>query len=515
LPNWSLCVPEQDEAARLAVLREHDLEQLFDDPRLRALTDFTAELCEVPVCLISLVEEDRQCFLARTGADIDSTPRNVSFCQYAMIGNDVMIVADATLDPRFKDNPLVTGDFGLRFYAGAPLHSTDGVALGALCIIDRKPRQGLTDLQLKGLRVLATQVASVLQASRSVKLKEQENLELTNAIQVSEESFRILADTMPQMVWSAQPDGYHDYYNARWYEYTGMPAGSTDGEAWNGMFHPEDQGRAWERWRHSLKTGEPYEIEYRLRAADGTYRWTLGRALPMRDAQGNIVRWFGTCTDIHDQKLLLEQRQHVSQELSHRIKNIFSIIAGIISLATRRYPESRQLAGELRERILALGRAHDFVRPHSPSSAPPGQEGSLQGMLTELFLPYRDGDDPRIVITGEDIKIDDRAATPLALVFHELATNAAKYGALSAPSGRVSVAIATSPADVLVTWKESGGPELDSAPPSEGFGSQLIGLSGSNQLRADIVKDWKRSGLELTARIPRESLYRSQKESGS
>src|SRR4051812_50187779 len=98
--------------------------------------------------------------------------------------------------------------------------------------------------------------------------------------------FEILTNAMPQMVWSTLPDGFHDYYNARWYEFTGMPEGSTDGEGWNGMFHPEDQARAWERWRHSLATGEPYEIEYRLRRADGAYRWTLGRALPVRDRRG-------------------------------------------------------------------------------------------------------------------------------------------------------------------------------------------------------------------------------------
>src|SRR3546814_1710909 len=102
--------------------------------------------------------------------------------------------------------------------------------------------------------------------------------------------FRTLADTMPQMVWSTLPDGYHDYYNARWYEFTGVPAGSTDGEGWNGMFHPDDKERAWGRWRHSLETGEHYEIEYRLRHHGGDYRWTLGRAMPIRDEHGGLVR---------------------------------------------------------------------------------------------------------------------------------------------------------------------------------------------------------------------------------
>ena len=111
---------------------------------------------------------------------------------------------------------------------------------------------------------------------------------------------------MPQMVWSTLPDGNHDYSNARWYAFTGTRPGLTDGDGWNGMFHPDDRERAWARWNHSLATGDPYEIEYRLRRFDGEYRWTLGRAAPLRDDAGRITRWFGTCTDIDDQKRAAE-----------------------------------------------------------------------------------------------------------------------------------------------------------------------------------------------------------------
>ncbi|GAA4010128.1 PAS domain S-box protein [Sphingomonas humi] len=116
----------------------------------------------------------------------------------------------------------------------------------------------------------------------------------------SEQELRLRLNAIPQMVWSTLPDGYHDFYNDRWYEFTGTPLGSTDGEGWNGMFHPEDQARAWEGWNESLRTGMPYEIEYRLRHHTGTYRWVLGRALPIRNAAGEILRWMGTCTDIDD-----------------------------------------------------------------------------------------------------------------------------------------------------------------------------------------------------------------------
>ncbi|WP_176472978.1 PAS domain-containing protein [Sphingomonas lenta] len=122
------------------------------------------------------------------------------------------------------------------------------------------------------------------------------------AVRESEAKFQAIANSVDQMIWSTRPDGFHDYYNDRWYEFTGVPPGSTDGEAWNGMFHPDDQARAWTIWRRSLETGEPYHIEYRLRHRSGEYHWVIGRAQCVRDEAGRIERWYGTCTDVHDGK---------------------------------------------------------------------------------------------------------------------------------------------------------------------------------------------------------------------
>ncbi|MGC4116798.1 MAG: PAS domain S-box protein [Myxococcales bacterium] len=123
------------------------------------------------------------------------------------------------------------------------------------------------------------------------------------AARQSEEQFRQLADAMPQLVWMTKPDGYHEYFNRHWYEYTGTTLETSHGELWAKVLHPDDYERTLKRWRHSLATGVDYEIEYRFRrASDGAYRWFLGRALPVRDSEGRIVRWFGTCTDIDDRK---------------------------------------------------------------------------------------------------------------------------------------------------------------------------------------------------------------------
>ena len=176
------------------------------------------------------------------------------------------------------------------------------------------------------------------------------------ALRDSEAKFRTIADAMPQMVWSTLPDGYHDYYNQQWYEYTGVPAGTTDGAGWNDMFHPEDQHRAWQAWHHSLATGETYEIQYRLRHRSGEYRWVLGRALPIRDDTGRIVRWMGTCTDIHTQKLAEDALREAAQRkdeflamLAHELRNPLAPISTAAQLLRVRHADekARTMASEI------------------------------------------------------------------------------------------------------------------------------------------------------------------------
>ncbi|MBD2081982.1 PAS domain-containing protein [Leptolyngbya sp. FACHB-17] len=153
------------------------------------------------------------------------------------------------------------------------------------------------------------------------------------ALEESQLIYKTLADTMPQMFWITQGNGYHDYFNQRWYDYTGTKPGETDGEGWQTCLHPEDAKKAAVTWQECLKTGQPYNVEYRLRCAKtGEYRWHLGQALPLHDSDGDIVRWFGSCTDIHDQKLLIEERDNalereraarLEQEKANRTKDEF------------------------------------------------------------------------------------------------------------------------------------------------------------------------------------------------
>jgi len=152
-------------------------------------------------------------------------------------------------------------------------------------------------------KLVTERTAELEEANRLLAEDITNRVKAEKALRESEALFRTMTNAMPQIVWSTDADGYHDYFNDQWYEFAGVPEGSTHGESWIGLIHPNDWERTTKIWRHSLETGEPYEMEYRVRNRHGQYRWTLARALPVRDEKGVIFRWMGTTTDIHEQKM--------------------------------------------------------------------------------------------------------------------------------------------------------------------------------------------------------------------
>lgn len=244
-------------------------------------------------------------------------------------GEGVIRSADIATDARYgQQAPLhgmPPGHLPVRSYLAVPVHGAsregferdaspgaEGV-VGALLF--GHPEPGVFDEATeRAARTLAGQASLALRNARlhralAMELAERKRAE--TALRESEAQFREIAESLPQLVWTTTPEGYHDYFNERWYRYTGMPrpdepGGENEtpqGFRWADYLHPDDIGVTGERWAHSLATGEPYEVEYRFRrASDGEYRWFIGRAAPLLDADGRIARWFGTCTDIEDQK---------------------------------------------------------------------------------------------------------------------------------------------------------------------------------------------------------------------
>jgi diguanylate cyclase (GGDEF)-like protein/PAS domain S-box-containing protein len=280
-PSWT-------EADRLAALRSFHVLDTEPEAAFDEITASAAHICNAPMALVSLVDDVRHWFKCKIGVEEREIPRGIGICGYTILQSGVFVVPDTARDSRFADNPLVTGKPHLRFYAGAPLVTDDGLPLGTLCVLDDKPRpEGLTPEQSTALLDLARAVMAQLKLRQAEKTHEENETRLKRII-----------DAVPHIVWSALPDGSNDFHNQRWYEFSGLPLGSGLGDNWREALHPEDRERTWAEWQHSLATGEPSETEYRLRHHSGEYRWALGRAVPLRNEQGEIERWLGTATDI-------------------------------------------------------------------------------------------------------------------------------------------------------------------------------------------------------------------------
>lgn len=204
------------------------------------------------------------------------------------------------------------------------------------------------------------------------------------------------------------------------------------------------------------------------------------------------------------QETISSSQELINRELNHRIKNIFAVVSALISVSARRHPEARAFADTLRTRIQALSRAHDFVRPYTDEAEPGLNGATLHAFLRDLMAPYGEG----VLLEGQDAVFDDQSATPLALLFHELATNAVKYGALSEPSGRVTIRTGLEQDTFVLEWSEAGGPPVHALPDQSGFGSVLSRLAVEGQLGGRLEQTWRPSGLLLRAVLPVTALSR-------
>src|SRR4051812_34022095 len=261
--------------------------------------------------------------------------------------------------------------------------------------------------------------------------------------------------------------------------------------------HPADRERV--RLAFSATRGivGPYEIDFRI-IVENEIRWVSARGqgddAGIRD---RVMR--GIFIDVTGRKRAEEGHELLAGEMSHRVKNLLAIASGLTAITSRSTTTSVEMAKELTQRLSALGRAHDLIRPI------PGHEGRaalLGDLLTVLLAPYDDmgAFSGRIRVAVPRMGIGEEAATTLALVVHELATNSLKHGALSAEAGTLDVACAPPDNEVVIVWTERGGPPVSAPQGAGGFGSKLITRSMS-QLGGSIDRQWQQEGVVVTMRI--------------
>lgn len=300
----------------------------------------------------------------------------------------------------------------------------------------------------------------------------------------SEALFRTLADAAPAPIWMTEPSGEVEFVNAAFAELANVERGDLMGHAWIGLIHPDDVAQILVRREAARKGPDPYSFEARFRRHPEGWRWMLVNAKPRIDASGVFLGYVGMAMDLTEIKTAQAHQQLLINELNHRVKNTLTSIQSIARQTLRSEDVSPRARDQFIERLMAMSAAHNVLTSESWSGA------VIDDILREALRPFADDRDPdRITIKGPSLRVEPGAALALALAAHELGTNAAKYGALSSPGGRVSVEWALEDdKHAVVRWRERGGPEV-SVPTHRGFGARLLerGVAGDLGGKPELV----------------------------
>lgn len=333
----------------------------------------------------------------------------------------------------------------------------------------------------------------------------------------SERKIRELIDALPAAVYVTDAEGRITMFNQAAVEFSGrVPELGADSwcVSWklyrsDGTPLPHDQCPM----AIALKEGRPVRGEEAIaERPDGSRIHFAPYPTPIRDETGKIVGAINMLVDITDRKRAEEQRQLLLREMNHRAKNFIAVASSLVTLSAKHARTKDDLVGAVRERLSALLRAHELVRPALVDPVEADRPTTtLDDLITAIFAPYLDSnvdsDVRRVVTGGPEVVLGGNAATGLALVFHELATNAAKYGSLSDDGGGVEISWLVKGDRLLLRWSEQGGPRIERPPVLEGFGTTLSHMSITRQLGGELVRDWRPEGLLLELSLPIGKLH--------
>lgn len=322
-------------------------------------------------------------------------------------------------------------------------------------------------------------------------------LDKISALVWREDHLRLAVTAACVALWSWHVDDDRFAMDERGFELWALPwSDEVTFEELSANIHPADRDRVRAAFNATRSVEGSYEIDFRILVDDEEIRWISARG---QGADAGIVdgAMFGIFLDVTGRKQAEEGSELLAGEMSHRVKNLLSIAAGLTQFTGRSASSVAQMTGELTERLTALGRAHDIVRPL------PGEQGKaalLGDLLSVLLAPYDEtaAFSGRIRVAVPRMGIGERTASTLAMVVHELATNSVKYGALSSAEGFLDISSRTDGDRMYLIWAETGGPPIVGHPELTGFGSRLIARTVSSLLGGELTYDWQESGLVVT-----------------
>jgi PAS domain S-box-containing protein len=331
-----------------------------------------------------------------------------------------------------------------------------------------------------GVREFDSLGDALARASELLSLRADQQRRTERELRASEEHFRLLADSLPQLVWTARPDGRIDYTSARREKYA-----SIDRTDWEGIIHPDDRRATAEAWLRSSEAGVPYEMEHRLFAIGKGYAWHLSRASPLLDAKGAVVRWYGTTTDIDDQKQREENIRDLLTEVNHRSRNLLAVAQAIARCGVSTATTIHEFEEQYSDRLLGLAASQDLLTDRNWRGVP------LEALVRAQVVLPSNAQQERFRSEGPQMLLSPNATQALGLALHELCSNALKHGALSNDDGEARLIWRIDDSgpepNFEMTWRESGGPRVN-PPPISGFGTAVLerltaaGLNASSTL---------------------------------
>jgi PAS domain S-box-containing protein len=312
-------------------------------------------------------------------------------------------------------------------------------------------------------------------------------------------SLALAAAQMGSWHWDSVSDAYH--WDAGLYRIFGVDPASFKPSTVNirPLLHAEDWPKLDEVMRKLLDgVGETHHVEFRIHRPDGKVRWCIGSAASTLNEPTGATQISGVILDISERKADEDRQALLAREVDHRAKNALALVQALVRLT--RAQSMEEFVGAVEGRILSLSRVHSILSQSRWEGA------DLASLVRDELAPFDLGNRSRIVTEGPDVLLDSATAQTLALVLHELATNTAKYGALSLPSGRLEVMWRVEGHNLMLGWKEHGGPAV-SPPTRHGFGTSAIIAGIKQQQGGDVSFDWKSEGLDCRLRVPLKQTF--------
>ena len=320
----------------------------------------------------------------------------------------------------------------------------------------------------------------------------------------SEQSLRLAIQAAGVALWSWNVDSDRLEMDESGFELWGVPLGAdVTFEDLSSHIHPADRDRVRAAFSATRAITGPYEIDFRIMIGD-SIRWISARG--QGEDVGIVERvMFGIFIDVTGRKQAEEGNELLAGEMSHRVKNLLAIASGLTAITSRSATTTEDMARQLTQRLTALGRAHDLVRPI------PGEQGKaalLGDLIAVLLAPYDDmgAFSGRVRVGVPRMGVGESTTNLLALVLHELATNSLKYGALSSETGTLDVSGRDEDDDLVIVWTERGGPPVKAPDRPEGYGSGMVTRTLASKLSGSIERNWSAEGAIITLRMRKAKL---------